>query len=1436
MLKRGLCFMIAAVMLVSGLLPASRQAVAASAQTAGDWQGHWAQEEIGRWLDSGLLEGYPDGSFRPQQSLTRAEFAVVLTRLFGLRAEAAPVFADIKPGEWHAEAIDALTRAGLAEGYPDGTFQPSRSVTRQEAAVLLYRAFLFKEEDAPTGGTSSYKDQEAIGSFASEAVRQLGGRGVLLGYPDGSFRPQEPLTRASAAAMLHRLTGSWMHSADDMAQGRIQGHVLVAAGNTKVEDANVEGNVYVTAGSASGDLSIIRTIVEGMIHFQGAQDILLKDTVARAAVIHRSGTAIKAEGTTKMGHIRFAAGGSWDHSGADTGGAVQIMTSESVQLKGNYESVTITASSNVRIEGAVDAIRVDSSMAYVNGVELKRGQTYTLSNGQLVEAGEAAPPPTPPATGPVIPGPNPNPNNPGEPQLWTLVWSDEFDGSGERLNEHGVDLGKWGFQNGTGSQYGLDGWGNNEQQYYTEDNVRVQDGRLVIEARNDGRGGKPYTSGRLYTAPTFSKAYGKFEARIKMPTGQGFWPAFWMMPQDSEYGVWASSGEIDIMEARGRQPDHVGGTIHYGGVWPGNKYMGREYYFPQGQSIAEYHTYALEWEPGELRWYVDGQLYSTLNNWDSQGQDQPTRYAYPAPFDKPFYMILNLAVGGTYDGNREPEPSMFPAQMEVDYVRVYELTGRPYREAVQPIVDKEELPPGAKLPVDGNYIYDSGYDRPITTVTKDSDTLHPQDWNFVALDTFGGRGSVAIEETGGSRFARVDIAEGGSQVHSVQLIQHLTLTKGRYYRVSYDAKAASDRTLTVKLGGGAERGYAAYSDSKTIQLHSDVASHTFAFQMLADSDARARLEFNMGTNASSVWIGHVKVEEIEGIPLDEDGEKPPLADGNHVYNGSFNLGEMHRMTYWHFDVQPDAVATARVDSRENRLRVTVAGGGAALSAVALTQRGIELLRGEDYTLSFQAKAAEADRTVGVSLGSSDGTRAYLERDILVGRNEDSYEVRFTMPAEVTDRQAVLHFHLGGQAGAVELDDITLIRTSDRNIDYSGIDFFPLRNGGFNAGFASWDPFTEGGAASFEAAGGEAEIAIAAKGPNPWSVMLSQGGLKLSKGFEYRLAFDVRSSEARDMEAVVENASYTRHFQTHSIAVSPQVRRYEYSFKMNADETVALKFLLGNTSTSPAGSHTVYIDNVVLELKDPPVKRAPELQAAPEMRVGQAAVLRYVEDEAWRSAVTAVSVDGSRVADTDYRLEPGQLHLAASLFPAAKSYIVTVEAQGYAPAVVSQPYYAADGNLLMNGSFTAGQANWDYWVGEGGVSALSIAGEEAAIDITNHGGIHSQWGVPLSWSTQLSQSGIQLAAGRTYELSFRARSTIERPIEVELGGLPGQPKHVMQVNKEAGVYTERFSTAGAVQLKLLFLLGNVVHGGQTTPDAAHTVYLDDIVIREVDQQP
>lgn len=267
------------------------------------------------------------------------------------------------------------------------------------------------------------------------------------------------------------------------------------------------------------------------------------------------------------------------------------------------------------------------------------------------------------------------------PAGWKLVWSDEFDGAE-------VDRKKWDFDKGShllaGPNQWLPGWGNNELEFYTSrpENASVRDGMLHIRAIKESYKGSQYTSAKLKTKTLFGKKYGRFEFRAKLPTGRGIWPAIWLLPEnDTKYGAWAASGEIDIMEARGQEPNKVLGTLHYGSHWPANTHSGADYIFPNNGTIADFHVYALEWEPSEIRWLVDDHVYQTQNFWWSCADtDGPKGVApvneselnpWPAPFDQPFYIILNVAVGGQFLGNPD-NSTAFPVEMLVDYVRVYD--------------------------------------------------------------------------------------------------------------------------------------------------------------------------------------------------------------------------------------------------------------------------------------------------------------------------------------------------------------------------------------------------------------------------------------------------------------------------------------------------------------------------------------------------------------------------------------------------------------------------------------------------------------------------------------------------------------------------------------------------------------------------------------------
>ena len=272
---------------------------------------------------------------------------------------------------------------------------------------------------------------------------------------------------------------------------------------------------------------------------------------------------------------------------------------------------------------------------------------------------------------------------------WTLVWSDEFDGEK-------IDRAKWGFD--------VDCWGggNDEHQCYTKSarNAAIEDGKLVITARYERVTGpalpahlrrtsampeaeatRDVSSARLSTRGKASWQYGKVEVRAKLPQGQGTWPAIWMLPEKDRYGSWAASGEIDILEAvnlgvpcakcPGGRENTILGTLHFGGKWPNNLYKGEEVPTPEVLDDG-FHTYAVEWQPNRITWLFDGRIFAvrSADEWSTTGSKTKG-----APFDQPFHLILNLAIGGKLAETRGlggVRLDGYPKRMEIDWVRVWQ--------------------------------------------------------------------------------------------------------------------------------------------------------------------------------------------------------------------------------------------------------------------------------------------------------------------------------------------------------------------------------------------------------------------------------------------------------------------------------------------------------------------------------------------------------------------------------------------------------------------------------------------------------------------------------------------------------------------------------------------------------------------------------------------
>lgn len=383
-----------------------------------------------------------------------------------------------------------------------------------------------------------------------------------------------------------------------------------------------------------------------------------------------------------------------------------------------------------------------------------------------------------------------------------LIWSDEFDGDALDLSKWSYELGNWKLD--ASGNYVTNGWGNNEQEFYTDSNARVHDGILTIEARKEHysdavQGEYDYTSARLSTQHKFSVCGGRIEVRARYDAGKSLWPAIWMLPEDSAYGGWAQSGEIDIMEGWGSTPERICGTIHFGGVWPNNAYLTQNYEFPSGDSSEQWHTYAAEWDKGEIRWYVDDVCYSKQTEWYSDN------HAYPAPFDQNFYIILNLAVGGHFDGvdGIYADPNTFADGarcFDIDYVRVYDGGFAP--TAV------------TSLPLEA---YIEGADASL--VNKDGETV------------------ITVQNAGSLEYAVMGLVRGQQ------------VTAGKTYTLSFDAASSVPREMVVTAEDAA---YARYLDEK-LTVGSEAAH--YSFDVTFDEAMSVDLKFQLGSIGDAASLG-----------------------------------------------------------------------------------------------------------------------------------------------------------------------------------------------------------------------------------------------------------------------------------------------------------------------------------------------------------------------------------------------------------------------------------------------------------------------------------------------------------------------------------------------------------------------------------------------------
>lgn len=725
---------------------------------------------------------------------------------------------------------------------------------------------------------------------------------------------------------------------------------------------------------------------------------------------------------------------------------------------------------------------------------------------------------------------------------YELKWEDNFDG-----NE--LNMADWNIETHE------PGWVNAEWQEYTRGgNIEVKDGKLVIipKRKKNSDGSYSYTSGRINTQNKHTYKYGIMEAKMKFPKGQGYLPAFWMMPNDENlYGQWPKCGEIDIAEVMGQETNKIYGTIHYGD--PHAESQGTKV-LKNGDFSDEWHVCAVEWEPGSIKWYVDGVLYHEEHTWYSKTVGQG-EVSYPAPFDQDFYIIFNLAIGGSWVGYPD-KTTDFNSRFEVDYVRVYQKDS--YNEDVKKPVKKIKL---KKPDKNGNYISNADF-------SKNEKLDGSKNWGFLTAQ--GGVGSASIS----NKKIAIKTTNAGNEDYSIQLVQPgLPMEKGATYEVSFDAYADQARTMKVDISGP-DMNYMRYFQDTTVKLTTKKKAYKYQFTMKDDTDANSRLEFNMGAQGSTanVYITNVKLKKIKDADASENNKKTILADGNLVYNGKFQEGNK-RLGYWKIKKNADTSISVTNEDYYSRKLEAVLKGNTSPEDVKVYQTKLAFEKNKEYLVSFKASASDA-RTITANVAGNT-----FKADLTT--EEKTYEFVFKTGSKLTNKD--VEFLLGGKAGKVYLDDVSVAENS------------LIKNGNFNAGFTGWTIWNETSETDLSyvvdsiSEKNAADFTINKTGAEDWKIQLMQRNVPLEKGQYYRLKFDAKASNGRKIRAVMQGLE-ARDYDVYSgeniVKLSSKYKTFTKVFKMEkeTDQAAQLSICLGAVSGKQINKqHRVCIDNVSLEV-------------------------------------------------------------------------------------------------------------------------------------------------------------------------------------------------------------------------------------------------------------
>lgn len=598
------------------------------------------------------------------------------------------------------------------------------------------------------------------------------------------------------------------------------------------------------------------------------------------------------------------------------------------------------------------------------------------------------------------------------------------------------------------------------------------------------------------------------------------------------------------------------------------------------------------------------------------------------------------------------------------------------------------------------------------------------------------------------------------------------------------------------------------------------------------TDDAARLELNLGAGTKdAVYFRNASLKAI-GIykGRSEEDEKEPVKGGEHIYNGTFDQGnnkddndEYTRLRFWN----TIGTITAKVDKDQRNLRLS---SGATQDA-GIEQRNVQLLGKDTYQISFAAVVDTARNITVRAVGNDD--REYVSKTIELPAGSSRQSFTFDVPKDAAEKYGKIQFIAGADKTDVVLDNISMKRLTNYNVDYSDTKVYPLSNGSFVNGLQNWNPYETTEASVSD---GVCTVIGENTAPDTWRKMLVSDLLPFAEGLNYELHFEVKADKAdQPIVAQIQTTDNSWHnLCNEEFTTTTDWKEYDISFVADRSGAMEFKFILGGVLERTE----VKFRNISLHVANTPVKQAPDMNLEGVKREGEDVVipLSYVGDTeaAYKTAekkIIITDINGNSETVDAVVDNKNNLVISKDVFAFEEgNYIIRILAEGFDYAEFDLPIYPGDGNLIMNGKFSNGLASWGSWFNGGeGTSAGTISvtpSKESKIDFL--------WANDF-WDLQMSQDGISTEAGSWYIIQADVRSTLDRPFRMNFAEAANNAgTHLLKAGSNYNTYTF-YCQATKASSKLEFFFGSDILGPVSTPSDAHSIYVDNVVVKKMSSE-